>query len=412
MKIYNTLSKSVETVHNVSDSAQLGMYACGPTVYDYAHIGHWRKYTSDDVLRRTLELADFRVQHIMNITDVGHLTSDADTGEDKMEKGARKTGKTVWEVAAYFEENFWQDFDAMQLQRPHVAPRATDHIPEQIAQVQALESRGFTYEIPGDGIYFDTSKDPHYGELAQLKLDQQKGGARVDATGKRHPADFALWKFSTPEEKRGMEWDSPWGRGFPGWHIECSAMSTKYLGEQFALHTGGIDHIPVHHTNEIAQAENATGKRPFVRYWAHYNFLLVDGQKMSKSLENFYRLTDVVERGISPMALKMLFLSAHYSDELNFTWESAQAAQNGYEKLVKKVRALAVTAGFASWEAVPADFNEADISDIDRQLWQKFTAALQDDLKTAQAQATLWAAVKKADVRVVKKMLLVLGIGV
>jgi cysteinyl-tRNA synthetase len=349
----------------------------------------------------------------MNVTDVGHLVSDGDTGEDKMEKGARKTGKTVWEVAQFFEDDFWSKIDRMGLRRPDVAPRATEHIAEQIAQVQQLEERGFTYEIPGDGIYFDTSKDPHYGELAGLKLDDQKAGARIgEVEGKRQPADFALWKFSPKDEQRQMEWESPWGKGFPGWHIECSAMSMKYLGEQFALHTGGIDHIPVHHTNEIAQAENATGKRPFVQYWVHHNFLRVDGQKMSKSLENFYTLDDVEQRGFSPMALKLLILGAHYRDELNFTWESLGGAQKGYEKLQRKTQALLDASPWSEWGDVPV-LSEATLSPELQELSDRFTTALEDDLKTPQAIATLWGVLKSKDeqaVVLVKDMLEAVGI--
>ncbi|MCD8526800.1 cysteine--tRNA ligase [Candidatus Woesebacteria bacterium] len=401
MKLYNTSSKQVETISSLSNDSKIGVYACGPTVYDYAHIGHMRKYTMDDVLVRTLEKTGWQVNHVMNITDVGHLVSDGDTGEDKMEKGARKTGKTVWEVAQHFEEDFWQKLDRMEVRRPDTAPRATDHIAEQIAQVQALKKNGFTYEIPGDGIYFDTSQDPHYGELARLQLEEQKEGARIGVTeGKRNPADFALWKFSPTDQQRAMEWDSPWGKGFPGWHIECSAMSMCYLGEQFEIHTGGIDHIPVHHTNEIAQAENATGKRPFVQYWVHHNFLLVDGQKMSKSLENFYTLDDVEERGFSPMALKMLFLSANYRDELNFTWESLAAMQKGYEKLQRKAQQLLEQSAYESWEDVP-EVGAVTLSAELQKIYDDFVYQMTNDLKTPQALATVWKLTKCKDVQAI-----------
>ncbi len=413
MKLYNTLSKQVETISSLSNDSSIGVYACGPTVYDYAHVGHMRKYTMDDVLVRTLEKTGWQVNHVMNITDVGHLVSDGDTGEDKMEKGARKTGKTVWEVAQHFEEDFWQKLDRMNVRHPDTAPRATDHIAEQIAQVRALEKNGFTYEIPGDGIYFDTSKDPHYGELARLQLDDQKEGARIGITaGKRNAADFALWKFSPTDQQRAMEWDSLWGKGFPGWHIECSAMSMCYLGEQFEIHTGGIDHIPVHHTNEIAQAENSTGQRPFVRYWVHHNFLLVDGQKMSKSLENFYTLDDVEERGFSPMALKMLFLSANYRDELNFTWESLAAMQKGYEKLQRKAQQLLEQSAYTSWEDVP-DLSEIELSAELQKIADDFVFQITNDLKTPQALATVWKLVKSKDVHAVvllKEMLAFFGL--
>lgn len=415
MKIYNTMSKDVETISSISKDNSIGLYACGPTVYDYAHIGHMRKYTMDDVLVRTLQKTGWQVKHVMNITDVGHLVSDGDTGEDKMEKGARKTGKTVWEVAKHFEDDFWSKLERMRVQRPDVAPRATEHIAEQVAQVQALEKNGFTYEVPGDGIYFDTSKDPHYGELARLDVEELKEGARIGVVeGKRNPADFALWKFSPLDEKRAMEWDSPWGKGFPGWHIECSAMSMKYLGNQFEIHTGGIDHIPVHHTNEIAQAENASGEHPFVRYWVHHNFLLVDGQKMSKSLENFYTLDDVEERGFSPMALKMLFLSANYRDELNFTWESLAAMQKGYEKLQRKVESLVEQSPYENWDAVPA-FGEQRVSTELQKIHEDFIFHMTNDVKTPQALATVWKLTKSKDpqaVVVLKEMLEFFGLDV
>lgn len=384
MKLYNTLTKQVETVQYRTNVSCLGVYACGPTVYDFAHLGHMRKYTMDDVLMRTLKAEGFTTKHVINITDVGHLVSDADSGEDKMEKGARKTGKTVWEVAKFFEDDFWKKTGKMALIKPDVAPRATEHISEQIAQIVLLEKKGFTYEIPGDGIYFDTAKDPHYGELARLKKEDLLEGARIGVVeGKKRPTDFALWKFSPKDEKRQMEWDSPWGVGFPGWHIECSAMGMKYLGDQFDIHTGGIDHIPVHHTNEIAQAENSSGKRPFVQVWVHHNFLRVDGKKMSKSLENFYTLDDVEKRGFSPMALKLLFLQSHYRDELNFTWESLAGAQKGYEKLVRRVELL---------RAAP----KQEMSEEGRELLEQFRKVMADDLKTSQATAILWKAVKSS----------------
>jgi cysteinyl-tRNA synthetase len=375
-----------------------------------------RKYTMDDILVRVLRHNGFIVQHVMNVTDVGHLVSDADEGEDKMEKGARQTGKSVWEVAEFFEKGFWSDLHLMNVVRPDDVPHATQYIAEQIAQVQALEQKGFTYAIPNDGIYFDTSKDPHYGELARLQLDQQKEGARIGVVGgKRHPSDFALWKFSPTDQQRQMEWDSPWGVGFPGWHIECSAMSLQCVhADQLDIHTGGIDHIPVHHTNEIAQAENATGVRPFVRYWVHHNFLRVDGQKMSKSLKNFYRLEDIIAQGYSPMALKLLFLSAHYRDELNFTWDSLAASQKGWEKLERKVQAWLTAAGYAQLADVPAAVT-TELSAEAQQLWQQFQDQLNNDLHTAQALATLWKALKSAApdaLVVVAAMLQLLGLAI
>jgi len=407
MKIYNTLTNSVDTISSISNTNSLGFYACGPTVYDLAHIGHLRKCTNDDIFIRTLRKAGFEVRYVMNITDVGHLVSDADTGDDKMEKAARAKEMTAHDLAEFYEKDFWQNIDGMGLLRPDVSCRATEHISVQIAQIQQLEDKGLTYIIPNDGVYFDTSKDPHYGELARLNLEQLKEGARIGLVeGKKHPSDFALWKFSPQDEKRQMEWDSPWGIGFPGWHIECSAMSMKYLGEQFEIHTGGIDHIPVHHTNEIAQAEGATGKRPFVRYWVHYNFLRVEGQKMSKSLKNFLTLADITKKGFSPMALKMLFLTAQHRDELNFTWDSLQGAQKGYERLQRKVAALLAEAHYPNWSDVPG-YETHTAQPETKIIMDQFKVFMEDDLKTPQALALLWKLVKKnqaSDLPALKEM--------
>ncbi len=381
MKLYSTLSRSIEQIVPFSGK-KVGLYACGPTVYDYAHIGHMRKYTMDDVLVRTLKHAGFEVSHVQNITDVGHLVSDDDTGEDKMEKGARKYGKTVWEVAKEFEDFFWKSIDAMGIERPTVSCRATDHIPEQIEMVKKLEEKGFTYIIE-DGVYFDTSKLSDYGKLARLDKDALKAGARVEmVAGKKNPTDFALWKFSPKNEKRQMEWDSPWGKGFPGWHIECSAMAMKYLGEQFEIHTGGIDHIPVHHTNEIAQAEGTTGKQPFVKYWMHHNFLRVNGEKMSKSLGNFYTIDDVTSKGFSALALKLFFLGSHYRSELNFTWESLQAAQTAFDRLI------ALLAGIRKQSE--RDMLSDEKLEKLNELRERFFAAMENDLDTPQAISILW----------------------
>ena len=277
MQLFNTLTRSNEQVIPIHNNS-LGLYACGFTVYDYTHLGHLRKYSMDDVLVRMLRHEGFEVHFVQNITDVGHLASDEDTGEDKLEKGAKKYGKTVWEIAKEFESYFWKSMDAMGNLRPDVSCRATDHIKEQLELVLELEKKGHTYVIEGDGVYFDTSTFPEYGKMARLNLEQQKEGARVDqVAGKRNPSDFALWKFERPGENRQMVWKSPWSdRSFPGWHVECSAMAMKYLGEQFEIHTGGIDHIQVHHTNEIAQSEAATLKHPFVKIWVHHNHLRIN----------------------------------------------------------------------------------------------------------------------------------------
>ncbi|MCX5636126.1 MAG: cysteine--tRNA ligase, partial [Planctomycetota bacterium] len=337
MDIYltNSLTRKKEKFEAIAPP-DVGMYTCGITVYDYAHIGHGRKYVTDDILKRVLTANGYKVKHVQNVTDVGHLISDADEGEDKLEKGAIKQGKTVWEVAEFFTKNFYESMDKLNIIRPDVICKATDHIKEQIELVQKLMDKGFAYDTP-EAVYFDIAKFPKYGEAFGQKLEDKKVAARGEVqTGehKKSPADFALWfKRVGRFENHTMHWDSPWGDGFPGWHIECSAMSMKYLGEQIDIHTGGEDHISIHHPNEIAQSEAATGKSPFVKYWLHTAFLTIDGKKMSKSLENFYTVSDVAKKDFDPLALRYLYLGAHYRDPLNFTWDSLQAAQSALVKI-------------------------------------------------------------------------------
>ena len=392
MRLFNTMSRSVEDLIPITDK-KVGMYACGFTVYDYTHLGHLRKYSMDDVLVRMLRHEGYDVTFVQNVTDVGHLASDADTGEDKLEKGAKKYGQTVWDVAKKFEDYFFYSMDMMGNVRPDVSCRATEHIPQQIEMVKQLEAKGFTYVIEGDGVYFDTSKLDDYGKLAGLtkeKIEQLKGGARVEMVdGKRNVTDFALWKFERPGENRAMSWESPWAqRGFPGWHIECSAMAIEYLGEQFEIHTGGIDHIDIHHTNEIAQAESATGKKPFVKYWIHHNYLRVNNEKMSKSLGNFYTVDDVLARGFAPQALRLLFLGSHYRSELNFTWESLAAAQTAWDRLVKQV-------GEIKLSLTKNSSNSSDnFSELANTFSDQFWSAMRDDLDTPKAMASFWTMLK------------------
>lgn len=385
MKLYNTASRTIEEITPL-EPPEIKLYACGPTVYDVTHLGHLRKYSMDDVLIRTLRHANFKVKHVENITDVGHLVSDADTGEDKMEKGARKYNKTVWEVAKEFEQYYWDSMAKMNNVKPDVIARATEHVSEQIALIKTLEEKGFTYTID-DGVYFDTSKFPQYIALAKLDIEHLKEGARVKvAKGKRNVTDFALWKISPKDKKRQMEWDSPWGKGFPGWHIECSAMSMKYLGPQLDIHTGGIEHIPIHHTNEIAQSEAATGKHPFVKYWVHHNMLFVDSQKMSKSLGNFYTIEDVEKRGYSPMALRLLFLSAHYKSDLNFTWDNLKALQVAWEKLLR------LMLSFRN-EKERTTLSADKLVKIE-EYRMRFFGQMEEDLNTPEAMAVLWEVTK------------------
>ncbi|MDQ5982283.1 MAG: cysteinyl-tRNA synthetase [Patescibacteria group bacterium] len=325
-KLHNTLTRSTDELKPL-DGNKVSLYTCGLTVYSQPHIGNWVSYIYWDVLVRSLRASGYDVTRVQNITDVGHLTSDEDAGEDKMLKGAIKEGITAWQVAEkYIQIADDEAYNQLGLVRPDHMPRATEYIPQQIAFVQELEDKGFTYVID-DGVYFDTSKLSDYGKLARLDIDGLQFGARVADTGKKNPTDFAVWKFSHPDEKRDMEWDSPWGKGFPGWHLECSVMAREILGDQIDIHTGGIDHIPVHHTNEIAQTEAVTGKQ-FSNVWLHANHIKVDGTKMSKSLGNIYTLQDIKDKGFDLDAFKLVVLSKHYRTEGNFTWEILEAAQN------------------------------------------------------------------------------------
>ncbi len=326
MKLYNTLTRKTEEFKTLEDK-KVKLYTCGLTVYSQPHIGNWVAYIYWDILVRTLKASGYEVERVQNITDVGHLTSDEDAGEDKMLKGALKEGLTAWEVAEkYIKVADREAFELLGLLHPEHMPRATEYIPQQIDFVKTLEEKGFTYVIE-DGVYFDTSKLENYGELARLDIEGLQFGARVEDTGKKNPTDFAVWKFSKPGEKRDMEWDSPWGMGFPGWHLECSVMAREILGDTIDIHTGGIDHIPVHHTNEIAQTEAVTGKK-FSNFWIHANHIKVDGTKMSKSLGNIHTLQDILDKGFGLQAFKLVVLSKHYRTEGNFTWEILEAAQN------------------------------------------------------------------------------------
>ncbi len=388
MKLYNTLTRSVEEFTPLHPP-KVGMYTCGMTVYDFAHIGHGRKYVGDDVLRRILTRFCYDVTHVQNVTDVGHLASDADEGEDKLEKGAKKQGKTVWEVAEFFTRHFYDSMDALNVLRPTIVCRATDHIPEQRALIAKLMEKGFAYETP-EAVYFDIGKFPAYGGLFGQKLDEKKVAARSDVQRgehKKNPADFALWfKRVGRFEAHAMHWESPWGDGFPGWHIECSAMSMKYLGDTIDIHTGGIEHTHVHHPNEIAQSEAATGKQ-FVRYWVHHGHLMVDGTKMSKSLGNIFTVEDVKNKGFDPIALRYFYFTANYRKPLNFTWDALTAAQNALMDLRSYV------ANFQSNTSERAALSEEKLGKIDAYR-AKFDAAIADDMNMPEALAVAWEAVK------------------
>lgn len=325
MKLYNTLTRKLDEIVPLNPPT-ITVYTCGPTVYDYAHIGHWFNYVRMDTLIRALKAAKLQPKWVMNITDVGHLVSDADDGEDKLEKGAKREGKTAWEIAKFYETDFLQGMEQLNILTPDYIVRASEHIAEQIALIKKLEEKGYTYIID-DGVYYDTAKFEGYAAFARLDLDDQQEGARVAVNPqKRNAADFALWKFSPANKQRDMEWESPWGKGFPGWHIECSAMAMKYLGESIDLHTGGIDHVPVHHTNEIAQSEAATGKR-FANYWMHSNHIMIDGEKISKSLGNGVRLAQILDLGISPDSIRLHILESHYRSQSKFSMHDLRAAE-------------------------------------------------------------------------------------
>ena len=380
IKIYNTLSKKKETFKPLKDK-KVGLYSCGPTVYDYDHLGHAWTYTQTDLLRRVLEYNGYQVKHVLNITDVGHLTSDADVGEDKMEKSAREKKKTVWEIADYFTKIYFANRRKLNLLEPDIVCRATDHIKEMIQLIKQLWKKGYAYKID-DGIYFSVQKFKKYGQLSGNTLKELKAGARIEINPqKKHPADFALWKFTPPGVKRQMEWDSPWGRGFPGWHIECSAMSMKYLGKTFDIHTGGEDNIFPHHESEIAQSEAATGKK-FVRFWFHTKFLKIEGKKMSKSLKNFFTIADIEKKNFSPLALRYLFLTGHYRTPFNFTWQGLQAAQNTLNKLYELVSELNAVK--------PVKISLKKIKPYQKE----FLAYLNDDLNIPRAVALMWQMLK------------------
>lgn len=342
LSFYNTLSRQLEKFVPINPG-HVNLYSCGPTVYGYAHIGNLRTYLFVDLLKRVLVYNGYRVKHIMNITDVGHLTSDADSGEDKVQMTAGKEHRTAWEISRFYENAFKVDVGKLNILPPDIWCRATDHIKEQIDLVKKLEERGLTYRTK-DGIYYDTSKFNGYGRLAQLDLARLKPRARVDLGDKKNPTDFALWKFSLKDKKRDMEWSSPWGIGFPGWHIECSTMSMQYLGETFDIHTGGIDHIPIHHTNEIAQSEGVTGRR-FVNYWLHANFLVASKGKMAKSAGTFLTLQSLLDSGFEPLAYRCLCLTAHYRSELEFSWKSLKSAASALTNLRDCIKELKRDAG-------------------------------------------------------------------
>lgn len=381
---YNTLGHKKQLFQPLKGK-EVGYYTCGPTVYQYAHIGNLRTYIFEDVLKRTLELFGYRVKHIMNITDVGHLTSDEDTGEDKIEKEAARQKKTAYEIARFYEDEFKRDLKKLNIMFPDAFPRATEHIAEQIELIERLEKRGYTYRTP-DGIYFDTKKFGAYGILWKTKPHDAQKSERIKTEEKKNDEDFALWKFSPQGEKRDMEWESPWGMGFPGWHIECSAMSMKYLGEEFDIHTGGIDHIPVHHTDEIAQSEAATGKQ-FVRFWLHGNFLQVDGKRMGKSEGNLLTVEELQKKGFDPLDYRYFVLGTHYRSPLFFSLEALESAKNARHRITVHIQKLLQ---MPRPTRVPRGGKGVDKEKFNQGFRNAFTKALADDLNMPQALAVFW----------------------
>jgi cysteinyl-tRNA synthetase len=386
LTLYNTLGRELQEFKPLQPG-KVGFYGCGPTVYNFPHIGNMRAYVFDDTLVRTLRYSGYQVTHVMNVTDVGHLSDDADAGEDKMVKSAAERGKTVWEIAEYYTAAFLSDADALNVVRPDVICRATAHIEDMIALIKRIEANGFTYSAGGN-LYFDISKLPDYGKLARLNLEELKAGARIEVdANKRHPADFALWFTKSKFENQAMVWESPWGRGYPGWHIECSAMSMKYLGEQFDIHAGGIDHIPIHHSNEIAQSEAATGKK-WVNYWLHNEFLVMSGGKMSKSKGGFITLRDLTKAGYDPMDYRFFLISGHYRSQLMFSYEALDSAKASRKVLAERLQALRLKAGSP---AAPA-------GEKAKSYLNAFRAQMENDLNTPRALAELWGLLKDPDI--------------
>ena len=378
LRIYNTLTRQKEEFKPLKDG-KVTMYSCGPTVYSYAHIGNLRTYIFMDIFRRTLKYDGYKLKGVMNITDVGHLLSDGDEGEDKMAKAAREQKKTPWEIAEFYTEYFFEDFKKLNIGKPEVISKATDHIQEMIKDVQTLIDKGYAYEID-DGIYYDISKFPEYGKLSRLSLEDQQAGARVEVNSqKRHPADFAVWKKADPQHI--MQWESPWGMGYPGWHIECSTMSRKYLGSHFDIHTGGVDAIPVHHENEIAQNE-ALEDGKTVNYWVHSEFMLVDNGKMSKSLGNVYRIDQLEEKGYCALDYRYFCLNAHYRKKLNFTFEGMDGAKTSYARLLNVLYQHKVGQNAA---------DENKLAEYKRQ----FDEAINDDLNIPLALGVVWTMIKE-----------------
>lgn len=393
--VYNTFTRNKDEFVPYREG-NVGIYTCGPTVYNFAHIGNLRTYIFEDVLKKSFEYLGYKVKHVMNVTDVGHLQSDSDEGEDKMTLGAKRENKTPWEIARFYEDAFFEDCKKLNIKRPTVACRATEHISDMINLIKVLEEKGYTYTSNGN-VYFEIEKFPNYFELAQLSMEELEAGSRVEVdVNKKNPLDFVLWFTNSKFTNHIMEWDSPWGVGFPGWHLECSAMSMKYLGERIDIHCGGVDHIPVHHTNEIAQSEGALGHK-WVNYWMHGEFLVIDGGKMSKSSGDFLTVTRLIEEGFSPLDYRYFCLLSRYRKQLMFRFDSLKEAQNSLNKLKNRVSVIL--------KAV----NETETIDNQKMddFKEKFATELSDDLNIANAVTVLFDVLKDAELNSKEKVSLI-----
>jgi cysteinyl-tRNA synthetase len=397
MKIYNSLSRTIEEFKPI-DEKLVKMYTCGPTVYNYAHIGNLRTYIHEDVFEKTLRYLGYDVKRVMNITDVGHLESDADEGEDKMLKGAKRENKTVWEIAQYYTDAFFEDIDKLNIKRPDVVAKATDYIEDYIEFIKGLEEKGYTYVASGN-VYFDITKVKNYTKLSGMDLDSLRIASREDVEidhNKRNPQDFVLWFTKSKFENQAMKWDSPWGVGYPGWHIECSVISLKNLGEQMDIHCGGVDHIPVHHTNEIAQTESYTGKE-WVKYWWHSEFLIDNDGKMSKSSGEFLTLSLLIKKGYNPLTYRYFVLNSHYRKQLSFTFDSLASAENAYNKLKSRIKNIKDN----------ANGNSGENTEVFNKFKNDFEQCLKDDLNTANAITVLYEMLKADNLNNNEKLSLV-----
>ena len=404
LRLFNTMGRTLQDFEPITPG-YVGFYGCGPTVYNYAHIGNLRAYIFLDTLDRTLSFLGYNKKHVMNITDIGHLTGDADAGEDKMLKTAKERHESVLEVAKFYTDAFFKDIDSLNIIRPDVVCKATEHVGDMIELIKRIEANGHTY-MAGGNLYYDVSTYPDYGKLANLNLDDLKAGARIDIDqNKRSPYDFVLWFTKSKFENQALTWDSPWGRGYPGWHIECSAMSIKYLGEHFDIHTGGIDHIPIHHTNEIAQSEGATGSK-WVNYWLHNEFLVIaKGDKMSKSSGNFLRLQSLIDKGYDPLDYRFFLLGAHYRKQVYFSWEAMDGAKNARQALVQRLAKLAQAAGGIQALDAGKKYGRGEASKTEglsgaaAAYLADFRAALENDLSTPVALSQIQKAVKDSSLK-------------